>query len=165
MSSTKKDISALDNVGAFGAVHVNMKHASEIYGLWETVGHMARDLGEAPSDLISRRANGEIPDPMHDQTILSRALDQDVYLRQSHLAEMRRRYERRGSEGYRRRAIGELFDEVGGATNMARRIGATPNAMRLAKHRARLPERWKLELKQTADELGHKLDMSLFDPI
>lgn len=61
--------------------------------------------------------------------------------------------------------IGRFFDEVGGAKAMSLRVGASHTALRTAKHRARLPARWKKEMLDVADEIGFDLDPEIFEAL
>jgi len=146
-------------------MYVVMKHILDIYGLWPSIGEMARDLDEAPSELLSRREDGDLPDPRHDNRILMRAIYMGKYLRQAHLTEMRRRRQMRPFADERREVIGEFFDAAGGLSLLAHKVGSTPNALRVAKNRARLPRKLKHELMTIAQQIDYPLDDELFEAL
>jgi len=133
--------------------------------LWPSIGEMARDLDDSPSELLRRRVNGDLPDPRHDPIILARAMHQDVYMRQHHLAAIRATKERKPEITERKEKIGEFFNDAGGAVVVARKAGTSANALRVAKARARLPASLKHELVTLAREIGHDLDLDLFEPL
>lgn len=142
-----------------------MSKAREIYLMWPSIVEMARDLGESPSELLRRREAGDLPDPRHDQKIIARALFVDKYLRQRNLDEMRRLSEKKVEVRNRKTRIREYYHRMGGTGIVAEKLGVTPNTVRLWCHRARLPAKFKFELKNLSDDRGVDLDLDLFEAV
>lgn len=142
-----------------------MKH-TDIFKLWDSIGDMAADLDESATDLLRRRTTGILPDVRHDKTLIARAVYKGKYLRQKHLDAIRQQPRTSVIMAERRESIRDFIASLGGTAAMAARVGTTPNALRVAQHRGKLPSTIKFETFSAAKAAKVEFVEELFqDPL
>lgn len=129
-----------------------MKH-SVVFDLWCNIKEMSAELGVSVSELLDMRGSERLPDAKHDEVILVKARDKGVTITKDDLHALR---------NARQNRIGAIYKALGGPKVVADQLGTSPNALRIAKSRGRIPQRFRYDLTEMAKKKKVTVAADLF---